>query len=223
MLLTEKDVEDFEADPIEFVRKTRDTNPSAYSAKNSVLEMISHVTRYKSTKDETELPDYLELYFQYCIHNLSEYMKQDSPDYRIKDALLLSIGQMGTTLVKYEKFHPNLEEILKEAVFPDFIGENELLKYRACWMYGECARFPIDKEHRLEAGKALFNCMHNEHLPIKITASSSLYRILRNKEMKESFKSELPRILEAYLSLMDSIDNDDLISGLEEIVNIYDD
>jgi hypothetical protein len=131
MLLTEKDIEDFEADPIEFVRKTRDTSPTAYSAKNSVLEMISHVTRFKSSKDEKEFPDYLEVYFQYCIDNLSEYMKQESPDYRIKDALLLNIGQMGTTLVKYDNFHGNLEEILKEAVFPDFTGENELLKYRA--------------------------------------------------------------------------------------------
>jgi hypothetical protein len=65
--------------------------------------------------------------------------------------------------------------------------------------------------------------MHDDHLPIKITASSSLYRVLRNKELKESFKSELASILEAYLSLMDSIDNDELISGLEEIVGIYDD
>jgi len=69
----------------------------------------------------------------------------------------------------------------------------------------------------------LFNCMHDAHLPIKITASNSLYRILRNKDLKESFKSELAQILEAYLGLMDSIDNDELISGLEEIVSIYDD
>jgi len=65
--------------------------------------------------------------------------------------------------------------------------------------------------------------MHDAHLPIKITASNSLYRILRNKDLKESFKSELAQILEAYLGLMDSIDNDELISGLEEIVSIYDD
>lgn len=82
---------------------------------------------------------------------------------------------------------------------------------------------PMDQEHRLEAGKALFNAMSDQNLPIKITSSGSLYRMLRNQDLKESFKSELARILEAYLSLMDSIDNDELISGLEEIVSIYDD
>lgn len=90
-------------------------------------------------------------------------------------------------------------------------------------MYGEFAYLEMATDHRMEAGKCLFNGMHDAHLPIKITASSSLYRVLRNKELKESFKSELARILEAYLALMDSIDNDELIQGLEEIVNIYDD
>lgn len=81
----------------------------------------------------------------------------------------------------------------------------------------------MDSDLRLEAGRALFHAMYDENLPIKITSSSSLYRILRNKDLKESFKSELARILEAYLSMMDSIDNDELISGLEEIVRIYED
>lgn len=82
---------------------------------------------------------------------------------------------------------------------------------------------PLDTEHRVEAGKALFNAMSDDHLPIKIVASSSLYRLLRNQDLRESFKSELARILEAYLSLIDDIDNEELISGLEEIVNIYND
>lgn len=224
MLLNEKDVEDFESDPIEFVRKTRDASDTVYSAKSSVLDLITHSTRYKSNKeDENALPDYLEFFFQYCVDNLSEYVKQENPDYRIKDALLLAIGQMSVSLLKYDKFRDTLEEILKQVVFPDFNAENEFLKYRACWMYGEFSRLPMDSEHRLEAGKCLFNSMHDHHLPVKITASSSLYRILRNKELKESFKSELASILEAYLGLMDSIDNDELISGLEEIVSIYDD
>lgn len=224
ILLTEKDIEDFEWDPIEFVRKTRDTSDVMYTAKSSVLDFITHATRYRSNKeDETAIPDYWEYYFQYCIDNLTEYTKQDSPDFRIKDALLLSIGQMSSTLTKYDKFLPNLEAVLKELALPDLTTENELLKYRACWMYGEFWRLEIDHEHRMEAGKCLFNNMHDDNLPIKITASSSLYKTLKNEDLKEAFKPELPRILEAYLSLLDSVDSEELFSGLEEIVTIYDD
>ena len=141
MLLNEKDVEDFESDPIEFVRKTRDASDTVYSAKSSILDLITHATRYKSNKeDENSFPDYLEFFFQYCVDNLSEYMKQESPDYRIKDALLLAIGQMSVSLLKHDKFKPTLEEILRQVVFPDFNSENEFLKYRACWMYGEFSR-----------------------------------------------------------------------------------
>jgi importin-7 len=224
ILLTEKDVDDFESDPIEFVRKTRDSSDTVYSAKSSVLDFITHATRYRSNKeDENSVPDYLEKFFQYCIDNLSEYAKQESPDYRIKDALLLAIGQMAITIMKYPKFRESLEIILKECTFPDFSSENAFLKYRAWWLFGEYSRLPMSSDLRLEAGKALFHSMYDDNLPIKITSSSSLYRILRNKELKESFKSELARILEAYLSMMDSIDNDELISGLEEIVRIYED
>lgn len=223
LFLTEKDVEDFEADPIEFVRKTKDISENFYSAKGAALELISQATRYKSVKDDAAIPDYLEFFFQYWIDNLAEYSNQDQPDYRIKDSLLLAIGQMAQTLLKYDKFAESCESLLKECVFQDFNSENEFLKYRACWIYGEFARLRMDSEHRIEAGKCLFNAMHEHHLPIKITSSQSLYRMLRNKDLKENFKSELSRILEAYLTLMDSVDNDDLISGLEEIVSIYDD
>lgn len=103
-----------------------------------MLDFITHATRYRSNKeDEKSLPDFLEFFFQYCIDNLTEYTKQESPDYRIKDALLLSIGQMAVTITKYDKFVPNLEAVLKELALPDLTGGNELLKYRACWMYGE--------------------------------------------------------------------------------------
>ena len=130
---------------------------------------------------------------------------------------------MAATLMKYDKFTANCESILKECAFQDFTSENEFLKYRAWWIYGEFSRLRMDPEHRLEAGKYLFNWMYDHHLPVKITASHSLYRMLRNKDLKENFKTELAHILEAYLALMETVDNDDLISGLEEIVSIYDD
>jgi hypothetical protein len=224
MLLTEKDIEDFESDPIEFVRKSSDSTASFYSAKSTVLDLITQATRYKiNPKDEESMPVYLEYFFKYCLDNLGEYINQESPDYRIKDSLLQAIGQMSTTLIRYPQFHANIEGVLKECVFSDFSGDNEFLKYRACWIYGEFSRMPMDSDHRFEIGKALFSAMSDHNLPVKITSSSSLYRMLRNKDLKESFKSELARILEAYISLMDSIDNDELISGLEEIVSIYDD
>jgi hypothetical protein len=62
----------------------------------------------------------LEFFFEYCINNLAEFTKQENADYRIKDALLLAIGQMSVTIVKYPQFKNSLEEILKECAFPDF-------------------------------------------------------------------------------------------------------
>ena len=53
-------------------------------------------------------------FFQYCVDNLGEYNQQENPDYRIKDALLLAIGQMSTSLMKYDKFRDNVEAVLKE-------------------------------------------------------------------------------------------------------------
>lgn len=89
MLMTEKDVEDFEGDPVEFIRKAKDPNPNIYTARNSILEMIRNVIQYKSNPDNGAMPDYLEDFFKYLVENLGEYLKQDDPDIRIKDALLL--------------------------------------------------------------------------------------------------------------------------------------
>jgi len=89
MLMTEKDVEDFEGDPIEFIRKAKDPNPNIYTSRNSILEMIKNVIEFKSNTADGAMPDYLEQFFKYLIENLGEYVKQEDPDIRIKDALLL--------------------------------------------------------------------------------------------------------------------------------------
>lgn len=108
------------------MRKTKDHTDTVYSAKSSVLECITHITRYKTDiKDEKAVPDYLEYYFKFLLDNLAEYEKQETKDFRIKDALLLSIGQIGVTLMKYPQFVESIETVLKECVFPDFTSENE--------------------------------------------------------------------------------------------------
>ena len=65
--------------------------------------------------------------------------------------------------------------------------------------------------------------MSHENMAIRIGASTSLYKNLSNQEMKEAFKSELPQILEAYITTMEVTDNEELISGLEEVIGIYED
>ena len=95
---------------------------------------------------------------------------------------------MAQTLMMYNKFSENCKSILKEWIFIDFNSENELLKYRAWWIYWEFTCLQVNLEHRIEAGKCIFNEIYENNLPIKITASQSLYKILRSKDLKERFK-----------------------------------
>ena len=62
------------------------------------------------------------------MENLSEYMKQGNPDYRIKDALLQWVGRIFPTLALYAKFNDNVEGILREAVFQDLRREDEAVQ-----------------------------------------------------------------------------------------------
>ena len=132
MLLSEKDVEDFENDPIEFMRKERDPNPNIYSVRNSILESINHIIKYKSSEEKDALPEFLANFFQYCLENLSEYMKQDNPDFRIKDALVTCIGKIASTLLMFDQFNENLELILREAVFQDLLANEEVVRPGKC-------------------------------------------------------------------------------------------
>lgn len=60
-----------------------------------------------------------------------------NPDWRIKEALLFSIGSLNEVIDLYDDLKANIEPMLKAHVLPDLQSSHLLLRSRACWTYGQ--------------------------------------------------------------------------------------
>ena len=58
MMLSEKDVNLFKDDPIEYIRKQLDFTESLFSAKNTIIDLLVYLCSYRSNK-KVKKPDYL--------------------------------------------------------------------------------------------------------------------------------------------------------------------
>lgn len=63
--------------------------------------------------------------------------------------------------------------------------------------------------------------MDSEHLPVWVAAGCSLYLFIWKQCCKLNFEGHLDHILERYLSIMNDIDHEELVSALEEIVREF--
>lgn len=66
-------------------------------------------------------------------------------------------------------------------------------------------------------------CLKDAELPVRVKAAVSLCCLLDHKEAEDMLRPHLQTILECYLKLMDSIDNEGVVAALEVIVSTYHD
>lgn len=97
---------------------------------------------------------------------------------------------------------------------------------RALWMYGEyCENLKFkDDAHLSRVVELSFRCLHSDpDLPVRLTAATSVSRLLQNDTACNLLKPHLRQILETYLKLMSEIESEELVSALEQIVTLYKD
>lgn len=69
MLLTHKDVTLFKDDPIEYVRKQNDFTETLFAPKNTAVDLLGYICKYKSAK-KAKQPDYLKGFMHFCATTL---------------------------------------------------------------------------------------------------------------------------------------------------------
>ena len=167
-------------------------------------------------------------FLSFASNNMQQYADAlaagGNPDWRVKEALLYSVGSLNETISLYKDLERNIEPMLKQHVLPDFQSAHPLLRSRACWVYGEFSHYTFeDKQHVQQAVDAIYQNLFSEQLPIKFTAALALSQMLKNETAIEFLKPGLKNILEVYLKIMEDIDSEELIGALEMIMEKYSD
>jgi hypothetical protein len=107
-------------------------------------------------------------------------------------------------------------------VASELTGNVPFLKARACWMYGmfNDVKF-VDENHVKAAVDGLYQNLFSEDLPVRLEAALALTKFLDNKIAEEALKPVLKNLLEKYLTMMDEIDSEELVSALENLMGVF--
>ncbi len=123
-----------------------------YMPKVTTVELVQLICKYKTSKGRKTKPDYLMPFLNFASTNMQQYADAlaagSNPDWRVKEALLYSIGSLSDDIGLYKDLANNIEPMLKAHVMPDFGSAHPLLRTRACWVYGEFSSYEFtDKVH----------------------------------------------------------------------------
>ena len=120
--------------------------------KNSTVELVQLICQHKSQKKKKVKPDYLMPFLNFASTNMQQYADGlaagGSPDWRVKEALLFTVGSLNDVIRNYDDLANSIEPMLKAHVFPDLTSTNPLLQSRAIWCYSEFSYFKFtDTQH----------------------------------------------------------------------------
>lgn len=101
----------FKEDPIEYIRKQEDFTETLFLPKANVLDLLQHICSYapkqKGKKKSAVAPEFLFPFLAYVAQNLREYSEKtaagQNADWRIKEALLHSVGMIKDEVEKFDE------------------------------------------------------------------------------------------------------------------------
>jgi len=76
MKMTHKDVRLFTEDPIEFIRKQDDFTMTLYTARHTIVDLLTYICMYKPKKGKGVKPEFLHPFLAFVAQNLQEYSQQ---------------------------------------------------------------------------------------------------------------------------------------------------
>lgn len=121
--------------------------------KVTTCELLQQICTYKSQKGRKNKPDYLVPFLGFASNNMQQYAEAlaagSNPDWRVKEALLYSVGSLNETLALYKDLEKNIEPMLQTHVLPDFQSAQPLLRARACWVYGEFSYYGFENQQHV--------------------------------------------------------------------------
>lgn len=223
MFLTVDDDDDWNNNPIEFVRKEDDANERPNNIKSPAKDFFITICAKDSFAPDGEL--FLLKFMKYAAHILTANVDprtNQQTDLRMKEALMHIIGLLKSPILKNTYLKENMEVLLEKYVLPELKNSIGFLRYRACWLVGIFGGLRYKKTENITiAVEGLFNCLQDNEFAVKVKAGIAMSSLLRQPEAIEILKPGLQKILQIYITLIDMMGNDDLVVAFEGIIEKF--
>eukprot|EP00181_Compsopogon_caeruleus_P001285 CAMPEP_0184690216 /NCGR_PEP_ID=MMETSP0312-20130426/31095_1 /TAXON_ID=31354 /ORGANISM="Compsopogon coeruleus, Strain SAG 36.94" /LENGTH=1052 /DNA_ID=CAMNT_0027147671 /DNA_START=124 /DNA_END=3282 /DNA_ORIENTATION=+ len=237
LCINNEDLKLWSEDPIEYVRKSYDILEDFYSPRAAAGSMIYSLSKLRAKK--TVIP-----FLHFCVQVLDRYLDvpMDSPEKEImakqKDGALAVIGQVKDRLQSKSDLRVQLKQMIRVHVLPEFDSNFPFLRARACWILGQFALQPeVFQAIQFEgpddsevfddpailgpAFEKVIRSLTDPEFPVRVRAAVDIRHFMTNPQALEAIKPILNVVLEQLFSLVDEVDNTDIVTTIEEIVDRF--
>jgi hypothetical protein len=228
VMMTLQDFDLWKEDPKTYILKQFDITESYYNLRYSVCQFVKTVCSFKKRNEKGKYikkPPYFEVVYKYLISILEIYESQvsagNSPDVRIKEGVLYIIQSISNIVINQSP--DSIEKLLEIFVMKDFESNYGILRERACSFIESFEEYKFTNTLLLqEITKKICFILDNETgLPVKVMAAISAPVLLKNEGIKELLNDHVPKLLEIYLNLINTIDLEEILEGLESIISRF--
>jgi importin-7 len=137
------------------------------------------------------------------------------------------MGTLKDNIERSAELQASLEPLLQQYVFMELSSTNPIMRARACWLYGQfgsmknCFKSGVNDEHLRHVINGIFDNLSHSDLPVRVEAAMALQLLLEHPIAIEFLRPGLGTLLTCFLKIMDDIDFDQLVTALQQIVDIY--
>ena len=108
-----------------------------FNAKSIVKLLVRSICGIKINRKQ-KVSEYLQNYLQVLASNL----ESPSQDFRVKEAVLHSLGNLKEHIGRSNDLRQSIEPLLQQYVFAELTSDNSFMRARACWLYGQFGDLP---------------------------------------------------------------------------------
>ncbi len=219
MCLSDDDVEEFENDPHEFVRKQNSPLADFYDPRMSAIALVTSAVKYRGQDTMQPLLGFLTG----ILRRYGAATDDAGRNHVEKDCALLAFGSLSEILLSKKKYAGELEGLMVSSVFPDFNSPVGFLRCRACWMvqrFSEISWSDNGANLRMLI-ELVLQRLSDPALPVQIEASKALRFLIEVDGADVTLLPVLPQILNEYFRIMNEIGNDEVVAALQVIIDTF--
>jgi len=216
LCLTDADLELFNDEPVEFVRKVHDPLGDWLSPLIAATNLLQMLARYRQK-------DTLPMLLPYVQGVLVEYVQAppEQRDYRRKDGALVAIAVLAKILKDSKTYESLLHPFLEAHVIPEFQSPVAYIRSRACWVieYFHELNWSEHEGRNLQAVlRGLINGLRDPALPVQAAAACSLRLLIAADGATDLLRPMLGEIVAEYFRIMEEVENESVLSALQAII-----
>ncbi|EOQ99370.1 hypothetical protein E3P89_02255 [Wallemia ichthyophaga] len=214
VIFNQAQAEQFEDDPVEFIRTSVDPLENFNSPSAAATTFLLALTRNRTKST-----------FEDVLHFVNSVLTSSKTPQEKYGALSILIA-LAPIVMSSKKFGGMMESVFVNHVLPEFSSEFAFMRLIACEMVQKYETWDIkwSNKSNLEAHfRAVVNALSDSQLPVRVLAALALTEQIQHPEVKAAMAPSIAKIVQDLLKLSDEIDLDILSQTMERIVDDFGD